>query len=138
MGATDFGLASIAWYSVSPSSTKQTGTTVGLIPSEVARCPTRARVIRRRKPGSISVMSRLGVPLFLREADVKVLLTMDMTLAALEAAFREWAAGRASNQPRRRVAGGAGLATMSAALPSSGLMGFQPYTHVAMHARFWP
>jgi ornithine cyclodeaminase/alanine dehydrogenase-like protein (mu-crystallin family) len=93
--------------------------------------------MRRRKPGSISVMSRLGVPLFLREADVKALLTMDMTLAALEAAFREWAAGRASNQPRRRVAGGAVLATMSAALPSSGLMGFKAYTHGAMGARFW-
>ena len=31
---------------------------------------------------------------------------MEVTLAALEAAFGEWAAGRASNQPRRRVAGG--------------------------------
>lgn len=62
---------------------------------------------------------------------------MDATLAALEAAFREWAAGRASNQPRRRVAGGAVLATMSAALPSSGLMGFKAYTHRANDARFW-
>jgi ornithine cyclodeaminase/alanine dehydrogenase-like protein (mu-crystallin family) len=60
-----------------------------------------------------------------------------MALAALEAAFREWAAGRASNQPRRRVVGGAVLATMSAALPSSGLMGFKAYTHGATGARFW-
>jgi ornithine cyclodeaminase/alanine dehydrogenase-like protein (mu-crystallin family) len=62
---------------------------------------------------------------------------MDVTLTALEAAFREWAAGRASNQPRRRVAGGAVLATMSAALPAKGLMGFKAYTHSKAGARFW-
>jgi ornithine cyclodeaminase/alanine dehydrogenase-like protein (mu-crystallin family) len=77
------------------------------------------------------------MPLFLRETDVKALLTMDLTLAALEAAFREWGAGRASNQPRRRVAGGAVLATMSAALPAKGLMGFKAYTHSRAGARFW-
>lgn len=76
--------------------------------------------------------------LFLREADVKALLTMDATLTALESAFRDWAAGDAANQPRRRVrGGGAVLATMSAALPSSGLMGFKAYTHAANAARFW-
>jgi len=62
---------------------------------------------------------------------------MDATLAALEAAFREWAAGRASNQPRRRVAGRSTLATMSAALPSAGLTGFKAYTHGPNGARFW-
>ena len=78
------------------------------------------------------------MPLFLRETDVKALLTMDLTLAALEAAFREWGAGRAVNQPRRRVTGGAAtLATMSAALPSKGLMGFKAYTHSKGGARFW-
>jgi len=80
---------------------------------------------------------RLSMTVFLREADVKALLTMDATLAALEAAFREWAAGRATNQPRRRVADGSVLATMSAALPSRGLMGFKAYTHGATGARFW-
>jgi ornithine cyclodeaminase/alanine dehydrogenase-like protein (mu-crystallin family) len=82
-------------------------------------------------------MSRLAMPLFLREAEVRALLTMDMTLAALDAAFREWAAGRAANQPRRRVAAGAVLATMSATLPSKGLMGFKAYTHSPAGARFW-
>jgi alanine dehydrogenase len=77
------------------------------------------------------------MPLFLREADVKALLTMDLTLAALEAAFREWAAERADNQPRRRVAATATLATMSAVLPSKGLMGFKAYTHSKAGARFW-
>jgi alanine dehydrogenase len=80
---------------------------------------------------------RLSMTVFLREADVKALLTMEATLAALEAAFREWAAGRATNQPRRRVADGSVLATMSAALPSRGLMGFKAYTHSATGARFW-
>src|SRR2546423_15699757 len=89
---------------VSPISTKQTGTTLGLAPSEVARCPTRAAVMRRRNPASITVMPRLAITIFLREADVKALLTMDATLAALEAAFREWAGGGPANQPRRRVA----------------------------------
>lgn len=77
------------------------------------------------------------MPIFLREADVKALLTMDMTLAALDAAFRDWAASRAANQPRRRVAAGAVLATMSAALPVRGLMGFKAYTHSKAGARFW-
>src|SRR5438132_1584074 len=93
---------------VSPISTKHTGTTLGLAPSEVARCPTRAPVMRRRNPGSISVMPRLAITIFLREADVKALLTMDATLAALVAAFREWAGGgpepsrNPGLQPRRR------------------------------------
>ena len=77
------------------------------------------------------------MPLFLREAEVKALLTMDLTLAALEAAFREWAAGRAENQPRRRVAAVAVLATMSAALPAKGLMGLKAYTHSKAGAQFW-
>jgi ornithine cyclodeaminase/alanine dehydrogenase-like protein (mu-crystallin family) len=83
------------------------------------------------------VVPRLAIAIFLREADVKALLTMDATLAALEAAFRDWAAGHASNQPRRRVRGAAVLATMSAALPSSGLMGFKGYTHNPSGGRFW-
>src|SRR5256886_4545935 len=93
--------------------------------------------MRRRSPASITAMSRLVVSLFLRETDVKELLTMDVTLAALEAAFREWAAGGASSQARRGVAAGAVLATMSAALPAKGLMGFKAYTHGKSGARFW-
>src|SRR5260370_35951002 len=93
--------------------------------------------MRRRCAASITTMSRLIMPLFLRESDVRALLTMEVTLAALEAAFGEWAADRADNQPRRRVAGGAVLATMSAVLPSKGLMGFKAYTHGKAGARFW-
>src|SRR5258708_40371524 len=93
--------------------------------------------MRLRKPASITTMSRLLMPLFLRETDVKALLTIDVTLAALDAAFREWAAGRVANQPRRRVAGGAVLATMPAVLPSKGLMGFKADTHSQAGARVW-
>src|ERR1700687_5372424 len=93
--------------------------------------------MRRRQPESITAMSRLTMPIFLRETDVKALLTMDMTLAALESAFREWAAGRVANQPRRRVAAASARATMSAALPAKGLMGFKAYTHSKTGARFW-
>lgn len=127
----------MAWYTVSPRRTKHTGTTDGVLPSDVAKCPTRARAICRRNPASITAMSRLTMPLFLREADVRSLLTMETTLAALEGAFREWAAGRAANQPRRRVGAGAVLATMSATLPSKGLMGFKAYTHSKTGAQFW-
>jgi ornithine cyclodeaminase/alanine dehydrogenase-like protein (mu-crystallin family) len=76
---------------------------------------------------------------FLREADVRNLLTMDETIAALEAAFRDWAAGRASNQPRRRVTAGSGavLAIMSAALSQRGLLGLKAYTSGKHGARFW-
>src|ERR1700674_6076297 len=76
---------------------------------------------------------RLSMTVFVREADGKALLTMDATLAALEAAFREWAAGRATNQPRRRVAGGGVLGTMSSA--AGGLMGVKAYTHSPAGAR---
>src|SRR2546423_9769532 len=93
--------------------------------------------MRRRNPASITVMPRLAITIFLREADVKALLTMDATLAALEAAFREWAGGGPANQPRRRVAAGAGLATMSATLPSRGLIGIKAPRHRPNCARFW-
>lgn len=63
--------------------------------------------------------------LLLREADVRALVGMPEALDAVEFAFREWAAGRAENQPRRRVSGGVVLAVMSAALPGRGVVGFK-------------
>jgi alanine dehydrogenase len=76
---------------------------------------------------------------FLREADVRQLLTMEETIAALEAAFKDWVVGHADNQPRRRVSGGTGavLATMSAALPQRGLVGFKAYTAGRRGHHFW-
>ena len=40
-------------------------------------------------PTWIDQNPRISMTIFLREADVKALLTIDATLAALEAAFRE-------------------------------------------------
>jgi len=75
--------------------------------------------------------------LLLREADVRPLITVAEAIDLLDAAFRDWAAGGADNQPRRRVAGGVVLATMSAALPTRGIVGFKAYTHHRHDARFW-
>ncbi len=75
--------------------------------------------------------------LLLREADVRPLITVAEAIDLLDAAFRDWAAGGADNQPRRRVAGGVVLATMSAALPTRGIIGFKAYTHHRHDARFW-
>ncbi len=75
--------------------------------------------------------------LLLRESDVGALLTMPDAIAALESAFREWADGRAENQPRRRVRGGVFLAVMSAALPARDLVGFKAYTSGKGGTRFW-
>jgi hypothetical protein len=61
-------LSSTAWYSVCSSRTKQTGTTDGVEPSDVARCPTRARATRRRKPASIRSMAKVIMPLFPHDA----------------------------------------------------------------------
>jgi len=77
------------------------------------------------------------VTLLLRENDVRALVTMGDVIDALESAFREWDAGRADNQPRRRVRGGVFLATMSAALPAEGLIGLKAYTAGAGGTRFW-
>ena len=73
----------------------------------------------------------------LREADVQRLVTIADAIDALEFAFREWAAGRADNQPRRRVRGEVALATMSAALPARRLVGFKAYTAGRHGVRFW-
>jgi len=68
---------------------------------------------------------------------VRALITVAEAVDVLETAFRAWAAGRAENQPRRRVAGGVMLATMSAALPEGGLVGLKAYTARKHGARFW-
>lgn len=75
--------------------------------------------------------------LLLREADVRALITVAEAVDVLETAFRAWAAGHAENQPRRRVAGGVVLATMSAALPGAGLVGLKAYTAGKNGAQFW-
>lgn len=77
------------------------------------------------------------MPLVLRDADVRQLVDAGDALEALDFAFREWAGGRAQNQPRRRVAAGVTLAIMSAALPARNLVGYKAYTAGKSGAQFW-
>lgn len=66
--------------------------------------------------------------LFLTEADVDSLLTMDVAIEALEDGFRHQAAGAASNSPRRRIRMGGGmLHFMAAADRSTGVTGMKWY-----------
>jgi alanine dehydrogenase len=75
--------------------------------------------------------------LFLMEEEVERLLPMSVALEAVEEAFRELGAGRATNRPRRRLATPGGLLhLMPAALPSRRALGFKAYTTFAGGARF--
>jgi ornithine cyclodeaminase/alanine dehydrogenase len=79
--------------------------------------------------------------LYLTEQDVSQLLTMDETLAAVEAVFKSYASGQASNEARRRVrAGGGTLNVMSGAVANfggfAGLLGLKAYTVTRQGYRF--
>jgi alanine dehydrogenase len=75
--------------------------------------------------------------LFLREADVEKLVTMEMALDAVEEAFRMQGESKAETAPRRRCRLEKGfLHVMSASLPGLGLAGLKSYTTVAGTARF--
>lgn len=64
--------------------------------------------------------------LYLREADVDLLLTMPEAISALEQAIGDQASGKAAVFPRTRVrASGATLGMMPAVVPSLGGMGFK-------------
>jgi alanine dehydrogenase len=81
------------------------------------------------------------MPLYLTEQDVTQLLTMDETLAAVEAVFKSYATGQASNESRRRVrAGGGTLNVMSGAVANvagfAGLLGTKAYTVTRTGYRF--
>jgi len=82
------------------------------------------------------------MPLFLTEQDVTKLLTMEETIAAVEAVFKAQAAGDATNEPRRRLrAGGAALQVMSGAVANfgeyKGLLGLKSYLVTRAKARFY-
>lgn len=75
--------------------------------------------------------------LYLTEDDVAWLLDITTAIDIIENAFREWHAGRAQNQPRRRVAvPGAMLHMMSASAEFAGFLGFKVYVTTRLHARF--
>ena len=87
------------------------------------------------------------MPLFLTEQDVTKLLTIEETIAAVEAVFKAQAAGDATNEPRRRLrAGGAVLQVMSGAVAGfkdssggeyKGLLGLKSYVVTRAKARFY-
>ncbi len=75
--------------------------------------------------------------LFLTEADVEWLIDMPAAIEAVEAGLRAWAAGRADNQPRRRVtASGTILHAMTAASEFHGFLGLKVYSSTKSAARF--
>src|SRR5262245_32761109 len=82
------------------------------------------------------------MPIFLTERDVERLLTMEETLAAVEAVFKAQAAGDATNEPRRRLrASGAVLQVMSGAVANfgeyKGLLGLKSYVVTRNKERFY-
>ena len=75
--------------------------------------------------------------LFLSEADVRELLTMDLALAAVEAAHRAHGTGRAVDIPRQRTrVPTASLHILQGALLDEGVMGYKAYTVSKEGARF--
>ncbi len=78
-----------------------------------------------------------GQPLLIREAQVREILTMPRAIDALESAFRDWAHGRATNQPRQRVHTPQGtLHLMGAAWHSKGYIGYKAYFSFPTGTRF--
>lgn len=76
--------------------------------------------------------------LYLREAEVEQLITMELALAAVEEAFRQQAQGGVQNQARRRLhtAAGALLHYMAASDDSLGYFGLKIYTTTCSGFRF--
>lgn len=75
--------------------------------------------------------------LYLTEADVKDLLTMDIALEAVAAAHRAHALGRAVDVPRSRTRiPTAALHILQGALPDVGVFGYKAYTTSRAGARF--
>ena len=75
--------------------------------------------------------------IFLSEDDVSWLLDMDTAIECVEEAFRQWANGKAENEPRRRTsAGGATLHVLSASAEYLGYVGHKSYVSTRSGVRF--
>jgi len=73
----------------------------------------------------------------IREHEVVQVLTMERALQAVEAAFRDWAHGRATNQPRQRIHTPQGtLHLMGASWHSKGYLGYKAYLSFPGGTRF--
>ncbi|MFO1405691.1 MAG: ornithine cyclodeaminase family protein [Azonexus sp.] len=76
--------------------------------------------------------------LFLSEADVRQVLTVDMALEAVEEAHRELALGQAQDTPRARTRlPRTALHVLQGALPSQRVIGYKAYTSNRSGNRFW-
>ena len=78
-------------------------------------------------------------PLWITDADVERLLSVEETVPVVEAALKCQAAGTATNMPRGHTIAGPGvmLAHMSAALHEQGVFGFKAYSIVGGAYRFF-
>jgi alanine dehydrogenase len=75
--------------------------------------------------------------LYLTEQHVEQLITMPLTLKAVEEAFHHLGQGKAENIPRRRLHAPRGmLHLMAASLPELGYMGYKSYTVFSGRAKF--
>jgi ornithine cyclodeaminase len=75
--------------------------------------------------------------LFLREADVEQLLTMQKTLELVERVHREYSTGQAIDVPRERSRlPKAALHILQGAVPSAGIFGYKAYTSSREGIRF--
>ena len=75
--------------------------------------------------------------IYLTEEDVAWLLDMETAIECVEETFRQWAFGKAENQPRRRaVAGNATLHVLSAGAEYLGYVGYKSYVTTRKGARF--
>ncbi len=75
--------------------------------------------------------------IYLTEDDVAWLLDMDSAIDCVEEAFRQWAFGKAENQPRRRAnAKGATIHFLSAGAEYLGYVGYKSYVTTRAGARF--
>jgi alanine dehydrogenase len=75
--------------------------------------------------------------IYLTEDDVAWLLDMDTAIDCVEETFRQWACGKADNQPRRRSsAGSAMLHVLSAGAEYLGYLGHKSYVTTRSGARF--
>ncbi len=82
-------------------------------------------------------MPGVCMTIFLREADVEKLASMDLAFEAVEEAFRQQGEQNTDLAPRRRCRLGEGmLHVMSASLPAWGYAGLKSYTSIAGINRF--
>ena len=74
---------------------------------------------------------------YLTEEDVAWLLDMDTAIECVEEMFRQWASGKAENQPRRRSsAGRSTLHVLSAGAEYLGYLGYKSYVSTKSGVRF--